>query len=186
MTENIYTEEFITVAEEEEVEENEKDIGVYNYTTDKGSEDQEEVDPFAPIGAVVMEPSGGDFVAKDRYDPNEVKKEEPEEKKQDVTSKEMVWNKPAEEKKPLKKVLFSGPFGDIKAGYLDIYSQGVYLILVEDINAEFSYAPPVSDEELQITVSNKSYKVISPGINMELPNQNIKVTVLLKTGEEDE
>ena len=84
--------------------------------------------------------------------------------------------------KPLVQVSFEGSFGNIKAGYLDVYHQGVYLILVEDINSEFSYAPPESEESFFLVIGDDEFEVISPGIRFDMKGQKVKITVLLKIG----
>jgi len=216
MTEGMYTEEFITipqVEEEEEEQQEEVEVKEQNFQTPKSNhgfkvvEDSEETDPRKPVGAVVYEGKGFEKTSETLppKKPNLDIMEEPGEEKVTPTATQEVFEAPQvktmkvpgvfpERIKPRKKkkVTFSGPFGEISTGYLDVYIHGMYLILVEEDDVEFSYTPPESDAVLTVRLweNNKELQVISPGIHFPMVNQKVTVTVLLKvrdqTGEQDE
>lgn len=91
--------------------------------------------------------------------------------------------KSPEPKRPLEYVVFEGSFGRMKAGYLDVYIDGMYLILVEKLAEGFSYSPPESDDPMYVTHDDVEYEVLSQGISFEMARQGIKTTVLLITGD---
>ena len=105
---------------------------------------------------------------------------EPEYEVLENTGRKIVYRyKEPEKRKSEKKVLFSGSFGKVRALYLDVYTEGVYLILVEDEEADFSYSPPESDDIIKVTVDGAEYNAVSPGINFSMPGQKVNTTVLL-------
>ena len=195
----IYTEESIDTEDTEEPETEEISLTVFD---EKGFELSDpdkhvEVDPNRPISKIIE--YGEDLTTvvnvRDLTKKDDKKKKSKPVKKATKKKEKKPVEKPdpfpaipvhVEEivpERPLKKVIFEGVFGKINAGYLDVYHQGMYLILVEDISAEFSYDPPQSDEEFIVNIDGGAFNVIAPGINFRLSNQRIKVTVLLKTGE---
>lgn len=126
----------------------------------------------------VFEPDGGSFrkvkgVEKKKEPLRAVIEKEPSKEKEEAEKEE----------RPLVPVGFKGVFGSLRIGYLDVYLEGVYLILVEKIDAGFSYSPPESDDIMEVSFRGRTVEAVSPGISFEMPGQKIKVTVLLKTGE---
>lgn len=204
MTDSIYTEQYITVEDIAPEEDGRADKLSQFTTGDINTDEHKEVDPFAPVGVVNLEPANGGFIETEEYDPKKPKAAKKPKAKAVTKAKKKVRKKAVkvepvtetaediyeeievEEERPLKKVVFDGVFGRVSAGYLDIYSQGVYLILVEDIEVEFSYSPPESEDIIIVETDGVSISTVSPGIYLKLPEQGIKITVLLKTGEKDE
>jgi hypothetical protein len=191
-SDRIYVEEYDVAGELIESEKGGVKVRSHKEGSDSSEDtDHKEVDPFAPVKAEVFEITEGGFRKTATFDPEDrgtkpkkkKKKEEPEEK---PTSTPLVMQAPPIRKKKLEKVVFEGPFGKINAGYLDVYLDGMYVILVEEQDSEFSYTPPESEDPFNIIYEENLYQVISPGINFELPNQKIKITVLLIVGDEDE
>lgn len=109
--------------------------------------------------------------------------EEQEMLEEKIEIKPLVVQAPPIRRRPLRKVIFEGSFGKISAGYLDVYLEGMYVILVEEQDSEFSYTPPESDIPFTVIIEDDSYEVLSPGISFGLPNQKLKLTILLMVGE---
>lgn len=86
---------------------------------------------------------------------------------------------PVKSSRPLEKAVFEGAFGKMVSGYLDIYVKGIYIVLVESLESEFSYSPPVSDDPFTISFAGREYRVTNPGISFEMPGQEVTVMVLL-------
>jgi len=79
----------------------------------------------------------------------------------------------------LKSVRFKGSFGTVTAGYLDVIIDGFQLVLVADMQNDFSYSPPDNEEPIEVIVEDKVYTCLSLGINFNLPAQNQNITVLM-------
>ncbi len=79
----------------------------------------------------------------------------------------------------LKSVRFKGSFGTVTAGYLDVIIDGFQLVLVADMQNDFSYSPPDNEEPIEVMVDDKVYTCLSLGINFNLPAQNQNITVLM-------
>jgi len=190
------------------MEEFEEQFVAVSSDSDKSEEDRtrdtvehEEVDPFRPVSVQVMQIDDIGFDERKMVGPANTRPPrdieasspaEPCKKSKGVTKKKekpaevvQVQEKvpaPVKKKKPLTQVIFEGPFGKIKSGYLDVYHQGVYLILVEDIANNFSYTPPESEDSFFLTIGEDEFEVISPGIYFDMLGQGVKTTVLLKIG----
>lgn len=193
----IYTEESVDAKDTEETETEKVGLTVYD---EKGFElhdpdEHTEVDPDRPISKIIEYGEDLTTVVKVRdLTKKESKKKKSRPAKKAVAKKEApvaeaepmsfmpIHSEEVVPERPLKRVTFMGTFGRINAGYLDVYHQGMYLILVEDISAEFSYSPPQSDKEFSVETDGGEYTVIAPGIEFRLSAQMVKVTVLLKTG----
>lgn len=185
------------VVEQEVVEEESLPFGVIS---DKMAEylsgaDGEEVNPDIEVGVVGFDPSGGGFsvvgapqapssqpAAKESVSLSEpaetaTKAETITAAPEPVTQVVLVEDVP----RKLTKTVFTGAFGVVKAAYLDIYKQGNYLTLVSKADADFTYAPPISEDEFTVEVGGQMISVISPGIMFDMPSQGLEVLVLLIT-----
>lgn len=94
----------------------------------------------------------------------------------EVVEKVVYKEKP---KPVLKSVKFKGSFGTVTAGYLDVIIDGFQLVLVADMQNDFSYSPPDNEEPIEVMVGDKVYTCLSLGINFNLPAQNQNITVLM-------
>ena len=88
-----------------------------------------------------------------------------------------------ERRRSADAVTFTGVFGTIKSKYLDVYREGIYLILVEDLEAEAAYAPPPGDDPLRVETPLGSFLALSQGLGFDMSSQGVRTTILFITEE---